>query len=134
MTDAIPVPRAQSYNQKNRRRRHDRQIEHRGSGPRVEWSQEAVAPPGERLPKLETTPVGYAREHAKSHECDDWLRAFLADRPRAAEEVFEFGAGAGFTKDQIRKAKHRLSAVTLKEGFAGTGQRNWRLNARGAGR
>jgi hypothetical protein len=58
----------------------------------------------------------------------------LAERPRAAEEVFEFGAGAGFTKDQIRKAKHRVGAVTLEEGFAGTGQWNWRLSARDAGR
>ena len=37
-------------------------------------------------------------------------------------------------KDQIRKAKHRKGTVTLKEGFAATGQWNWRLNAQDAGR
>jgi hypothetical protein len=103
------------------------EIADRGSGPRVEWSQEAVAPPGERLPTLATTPVPYARDHARRQECDDWLGAFLAGGPRATEDVFAFATGAGFTKDQVRKAKQRIGAVALKAGFAGAGQWCWRL-------
>ncbi len=34
-------------------------------------------------------------------------------------EVFKAGNAAGFSKDQIRRAKYRIGAVANREGFAG---------------
>jgi hypothetical protein len=43
-------------------------------------------------------------------------------------EVFKAGSAAGFSKDQIRRAKHRIGAVARREGFAGDGQWRWGLH------
>ena len=105
-------------------------IENRGRGPRVVWSCEPVAIPEVDALKPPSGPSEHPRPAIARRECDDWLCAFLAVGPRASAEVFKVGTAAGFTKDQIRKAKERIGAIALKEGFAGTGQWNWRLDAR----
>ena len=42
-------------------------------------------------------------------------------------EVFKEGSAAGFTRDQIRRAKYRIGAVARREGFGGDGQWIWGL-------
>ena len=60
-------------------------------------------------------------------ECDDWLRTFLADGLTSTTEVFKAGHVAGFSKDQVRRAKVRLGAVARKEGFDTDAQWSWEL-------
>jgi hypothetical protein len=62
-------------------------------------------------------------------ECDGWLGAFQAEGPKSTIEVFKAGNAAGFTKDQLRRAKCRVGAVARREGFAQNGQWSWGLDA-----
>jgi hypothetical protein len=39
------------------------------------------------------------------------------------------GTAAGFSKDQIRRAKHRIGAVARREGFGVDGGWFWKLGA-----
>jgi hypothetical protein len=49
----------------------------------------------------------------------------------AAVRRFKFKAGtaAGFTKDQIRRAKYQIGIVARSEGFARDGRWSWALPA-----
>ena len=64
------------------------------------------------------------KQTAERSECDGWLRAFLAEGLKSTIEVFKAGNAAGFTKDQLRRAKYRLGAIAMREGFAKNGQWN----------
>jgi hypothetical protein len=44
-------------------------------------------------------------------------------------EVFNAGNAAGFSKDQITRAKSRIGAVARREGFGVDGVWSWRLGA-----
>jgi hypothetical protein len=48
---------------------------------------------------------------------------------KSAVEVMNAGTAAGFSKDQIRRAKHRIGAVARREGFGVDGGWIWRLGA-----
>jgi hypothetical protein len=62
-------------------------------------------------------------------ECDGWLRAFLAEGVKSTITVFKAGNTAGFSRNQMRRAKSRINAVATREGFGVNGQ--W---SRGLGR
>jgi hypothetical protein len=70
---------------------------------------------------LRSRTLGGARADERL-ECNNWLRTFLAERLTSTMEVFKSGNAAGFSKDQIRRAKYRIGAVARSEGFGGTGQ------------
>jgi putative DNA primase/helicase len=104
-------------------------IEDRGSGPKVEWADEPVPiTVGEAL-KPECTRVLDEDHTAERLECDDWLRTFLNGGFRSTMDVFKDGFEAGFSKDQLKRAKYRIGAVGRREGYGGNGQWIWGLGA-----
>jgi len=102
-------------------------IDDPGSGPRVEWSDQPVAiTVGEAL-RPEAAPALGGEQAGERLECDDWLRTFLAEGLKSTTEVFKAGNAAGFSKDQVRRAKYRLGAVARKDGFDRDAQWSWEL-------
>jgi len=100
-------------------------IEDRGSGARVEWSDRPPAITAGEAIRLKTA-SSLGGERAGAHlECDAWLRTFLAGGLKPTIEVFKAGSAAGFSKDQIRRAKDRIRAIARREGFGGDGQWIW---------
>jgi putative DNA primase/helicase len=103
-------------------------IEDRENGPRIEWCHEPVS--SAIVTSLE--PAQRAQRHhegqaARHHLCDHWLRAFLAERHRSTTEIFKAASEAGFTKDQVRRAKSRIGAVANRVGFDKDAQWSWGL-------
>jgi hypothetical protein len=104
-------------------------IEEHESGPRVTWSDEPVAIAVEEALRPER-PRAIGRERAaRSLECDNWLRGCLAEGCKPTTEIFDAASAAGFSSDQIRRAKQRIGAVARKEGFAGEGAWTWKLRS-----
>jgi len=56
---------------------------------------------------------------------DEWLFDFLTYGQKTAKEVFEQGKAAGFSSDQIRRARERLNVQSSKHGYQG--EWNWTL-------
>jgi len=103
-------------------------IEDRGSGVKVEWIDEPVPIAAEAL-RPETALVLDGKQTAERLECDGWLRTFLAGGLKPTIDVFKAGTAAGFTKDQLRRAKYRIGAVATRDGFAENGQWSRGLHA-----
>ena len=104
-------------------------IEDRGEDARVGWLEEPVAITIEEVlrPKAAQAPNG--RRAGERLERDTWLHSFLAGGVKPAAEVMNAGTAAGFSKDQIRRAKHRIGAVARRQGFGVDGGWFWRLGA-----
>jgi hypothetical protein len=98
-------------------------------GPRIVWSDESVPITVEQAlrPEAQSAPDG--QRAAECLECDHWLQTFLAAGHKSTIEVFKAGAAAGFSKNQIRRAKHRTGVEARKEGFAHDGRWTWGLFA-----
>jgi hypothetical protein len=90
-------------------------IEDRGNGARVEWLEEPVAITIEEALRPKATQALNGRQAGERLECDAWLRAFLAGGIKPAVEVMNAGTAAGFSRDQIRRSKHRIGAVARRE-------------------
>ena len=52
---------------------------------------------------------------------------FLMDGPKPSSEVFKTAIDAGYTRDQVKDAKHRIGAVAQKHGFQEGTQWTWQL-------
>jgi hypothetical protein len=105
-------------------------IEDRGKGARVERLEEPVAITiEEALRPKATQPLNGRQADEERLECDTWLQAFLAGGVKPAAEVMNAGTAAGFSKDQIRRAKHRIGVVARREGFGVDGGWFWKLGA-----
>jgi hypothetical protein len=103
-------------------------IEERDSGPRIEWSHEPVSNTiGTSFKPAQRAQHHYQGQAARHHVCDHWLRAFLAERHRSTTDIFEAATDAGFSKDQVRRAKSRIGAVAQRVGFHKDAQWNWAL-------
>lgn len=79
---------------------------------------------------------GTARELLAEAEPDDsshdgdaatFLRNLLADGQRAAREIYREAESAGYSRDQMKRAKRRAGVATVKEGMEGGWV--WRLPA-----
>ena len=100
-------------------------IEDRGGGPRVVWLEEpvpitveqALRPPGSRRGDDELASVGRA--------CDEWLRTTLSAGPVIRAEIVTKGRRAGFKLDSLRRAKARIGATSIREGFGPGAQFYW---------
>ena len=101
-------------------------IKDRGDGPWVEWSSERVTGPFESVQSARPEHTG---QFARHRECDNWLRAFLAQGFRSPVEVFAAARTAGFSKDQVIRSKS-----AHRSGFREAGILDWRSVALGAGR
>lgn len=53
-----------------------------------------------------------------TRECAEWLRGFLADKPRRVAEARESGEGKGFSSKTIYDAKNFLKVIETKVGAA----------------
>ena len=102
-------------------------IEDLGSGPRVAWIDETVPITVEEALRPQVATSINPEQADERHECDGWLRSFLAEGLKSSNEVFKSGNAAGFSKDQIRRAKYRIGAVARKEGFDKDAQWSWAL-------
>ena len=73
---------------------------------------------------------GDARDdHAEARDCEQWLRRTLAAGPVAIAEVYRGGRDAGFSKDQLKRAKRRIGTVTRRDGFGPESKCAWALHA-----
>ena len=102
-------------------------IEDRGNGPRVEWSPEPVPSAVVDVVRPRLLAVR-GREPDRSLPCDDWLGAFLSEGHRSSTAVLEAAQAAGFSRNQVRRAKNRIGAVTRKAGYARDGEWTWTLD------
>jgi putative DNA primase/helicase len=103
-------------------------ISNRDSGARIEWSDEPMTRiAANSLKPARFAQLDHAEQFAGPQECDDWLRAFLAEGRRPPAEIFKAASDAGYSKNRIRRAKSRIGVMVTKEGFATSGQWSWTL-------
>ena len=103
-------------------------IENSEDGPRIEWSDRSVA--SSLVDTFQSTlPAPSEHQSVRYRDCDRWLRAFLAEGPRSTIEVFDRANSAGYSRNQIKRAKYRIGVTAVKAGFASTGEWIWRLDA-----
>lgn len=62
----------------------------------------------------------HGRRGPKSaRECEQWLRDYLGDHAHPCSEVFQAGKVAGWSRNQLYRAKDAIGANTAKQGWAG---------------
>ncbi len=61
----------------------------------------------------------------------EWLKNYLAERPRPAKEVLEAGGASGWSADQVKRAKLALGVACHKES-AVNGRWIWQLSTAGS--
>jgi hypothetical protein len=99
-------------------------IDDRGDGPAVEWEQETVPITTEDALRAETEAKdGPGRDEAR--ECQAWLRETLRVGPMQVAELLKAGRDAGFSQDQLKRAKERIGARTIREGFGPGSKCTW---------
>ena len=94
-----------------------------GDGPAVEWEDEPVNITVEQALAPDD---GDAGGRADALECAEWLREVLAEGPVEQQEVEKAAHDAGFSKDQLRRAKERV-AKSKKVGFGKGAKWHWQL-------
>jgi hypothetical protein len=66
-------------------------------------------------------------------EVDSWLRDYLEAEGKAnARDVIRDGKLAGFSEDQVKKARKRVGAVSIRQGFGKGSTVVWAIDAIGA--
>jgi hypothetical protein len=104
-------------------------IENLGQGPRVVWSDVAAPAIGEQALPMPSIPPAVPQRVPGSAGCDGWLLTYLNGSMKPAVEVVKAGKEAGFSKDQIRRARSRIGAVVRKQGFDRNARWLWELPA-----
>ena len=102
-------------------------IDDTGGGPRVVWSDTPVPITIAQALRPQMNLSHHGEQADARLECDDWLRSFLANQVSSTVDIFKAGNDAGFTKDQIRRAKCRIGAVARREGYGADGRWVWGL-------
>ena len=103
-------------------------ISNRDSGSRIEWSADpATSAFGHSLEPAQLVQLHRDGPTTIHNECDRWLRAFLAESHRSTTDVFKAAIDAGFSKDQVRRAKSRIGVVARRVGFDKAAQWIWGL-------
>ncbi len=70
--------------------------------------------------RAEATPRDAEKEdEIEAPEVDTWLKDFLSTGPKPPKTVFAAGRDDGYSKDQLKRAKGRLGAVSDKNGYQG---------------
>ena len=95
-------------------------IEDRGGGPRVVWSDALVPINVDQVLRMKSGPPAVPEPTSRSTACDGWLRSFLVGGMKPATEILKAANEAGFSKNQIRRARSRIGAVARKEGLTRT--------------
>lgn len=78
---------------------------------------------------LRTAGIGGRDESApRSKEVDDWLLDVLSDGPVESNEIFKSAKGAGYSTDQVRRAKNRINKTgTIIEAAKSDGPWLWKI-------
>jgi hypothetical protein len=95
-------------------------IEDRGDGPRVEWLDERIDKDADAVLRELAEAQAETGDPARSamrRESEAWLRETLAPGPKPVKEVFRLGSSAGYSQDQLKRAKLAIKARSEKEGF-----------------
>ncbi len=95
-------------------------IEDRGDGPRVEWIDGTIEKDADTVLREiaeAQAETGDPTRAAIRRECEEWLRETLAAVPKGVKEVFRLGSEAGYSQDQLKRAKVAIGARSEKEGF-----------------
>lgn len=101
-------------------------IEDRGNGPAVSWEAEPVDVNVEQALRAESEKRREG-DHSEARECDRWLRECLASGPVGTVELLEDGRSAGFSRDQLKRAKERIGARSRRIGFGRDSKCHWSL-------
>jgi hypothetical protein len=101
-------------------------IEDRGAGPAVVWSDEMVPITVEEALRPRS-PLDPEDDSEEARECELWLRSFLESGPRPSVDVIKGASEAGYSRFQLRRAKHRIKAVAQRRGFQHDAQWIWGL-------
>jgi hypothetical protein len=96
-------------------------IEDRGDGPRVEWEADSVSITTEEALAAETEAL---HDQSEAPEVERWLAETLADGPVDVKDIQKSCKDAGFSWDQAKRAKKRLSVHGHKVGFS-AGATRW---------
>ena len=81
------------------------------------WGKAEEGSARELLNRAEAMPEGEDLDGPPPQ--DEWLLEFLSSGPKLNAEVIEEGAEAGFSKDQLRRARERLGVRSEKNGYQG---------------
>lgn len=101
-------------------------IDDLGDGPTVVWDAEPVSITADEALQAQTD-GRREQDHEEARECDRWLRGTLAAGPIKARELYGFAADAGFSKDQLKRAKQRIGVVSDRNGFGDGSAWFWSL-------
>ena len=84
---------------------------------RVLWGSPIEGSARALLNRAETLPEDEGRAGPPPQH--EWLLEYLSAGPRTAEDVFTAANEAGFSKDQIRRAREKLGVQSKKQGYQG---------------
>jgi hypothetical protein len=102
----------------------------RGDGPAVEWLADPVAMDADaalrRLAEAESEQTR-PEQASERRECESWLRDYLAPGRQLAKDCQRDAGAAGFKPVTLHRAKHRLGAVSQREGFGKESKCYWSL-------
>lgn len=95
-----------------------------GAGPILEWEPDPV----DITPEAALSAQGADPEaRAEQAECVDWLRGMLADGRVLQTVIATDGRAAGFSPDQLKRAKRRIGAKSHRDGFGKGSQCHWEM-------
>jgi hypothetical protein len=97
-------------------------VDDHGDGPVVAWGTEPVPITADEALQAQTRDED---QQAERRECNQWLRETLANGPVFVREIWRRGKEEGFSRDALKRAKTRIGATTLREGFQS--KCSWRL-------
>jgi len=89
-------------------------VEDRGDGPVIAWGTEPVAITADEALQAQSRDED---QQAERRNCDRWLRDTLASGPVLVKEVWGMGKEEGFSRDALKRAKMRIGAITVRDGF-----------------
>jgi putative DNA primase/helicase len=99
-------------------------IESCDEGPVVAWGADPLSITADEALQAQSRDD---EEHAERRECDQWLRQALADGPVQANHLREAASDAGFTWDDVKRAKRRIRAQSERKGFGPGSKCYWHL-------
>jgi hypothetical protein len=99
-------------------------IESRNEGPVVAWGTEPLSITADEALQAQSRD---GEEHAERRECDRWLGQALADGPVLANHLRDAAKDAGFTWDEMKRAKTRIGAQSDRKGFGPGSKCYWHL-------
>jgi hypothetical protein len=100
-----------------------------GEGPWIDWADEPVGISAREALSAETEtndPYKAAQREERS-ECARWLHEFLAPGQQWVVEINKEGLANGFSKDALKRAKCRIGAKTVRQGFGEGSKCFWQL-------